>query len=117
MEVILTLVGVAVWMLMEHPVIFWSIVSFFGVLIVIGIVIAIKFPNLVGKHKTNTNPTHFEKDKLPIFEVPKKHKGKCDGDCANCPPHYGYRYGRWYYGHDHVEGCEFGGNRCGGGRD
>ena len=35
----------------------------------------------------------------------------CNGDCANCPPHFGYRYGRWYYGHDHVGGCEFGGNR------
>lgn len=44
----------------------------------------------------------------------KKHTGKCDGDCANCPPHYGYRYGRWYYGHGHVHGCEFGGNRGGG---
>lgn len=39
-----------------------------------------------------------------------KHDGKCDGDCANCPSHYGYRYGRWYYGHHHTEGCEFGGN-------
>lgn len=48
---------------------------------------------------------------------PKKHNGKCDGDCANCPPHYGYRYGRWYYGHSHTEGCEFGGNKCDGGRD
>lgn len=43
------------------------------------------------------------------------HNGKCDGDCAHCPPHYGYRYGRWYYGHDHIEGCEFGGNKGGGG--
>ena len=48
---------------------------------------------------------------------PKKHNGKCDGDCANCPPHYGYRYGRWYYGHSHTEGCTFGGNKCNGGRD
>lgn len=39
-----------------------------------------------------------------------KHNGKCNGDCANCPPHYGYRYGRWYYGHHHVHGCEFGGH-------
>lgn len=45
----------------------------------------------------------------------KKDTGKCDGDCANCPPHYGYRYGRWYYGHDHSEGCTRGGNRNGGG--
>ena len=44
-----------------------------------------------------------------------RHGGSCDGDCAHCPPHYGYRHGRWYYGHDHTHGCEFGGNRCGGG--
>ena len=47
----------------------------------------------------------------------KRHSGKCDGDCANCPPHYGYRHGRWYYGHNHSEGCVFGGNSCSGGRD
>ena len=34
----------------------------------------------------------------------------CNGDCDNCPPHYGYRYGRWYYGHGHQGGCERGGN-------
>ncbi len=42
---------------------------------------------------------------------------RCDHDCANCPPHYGYRYGRWYYGHGHTEGCEFGGNKGDGGAD
>ena len=41
----------------------------------------------------------------------KKYDGHCDGDCANCPPHYGYRYGRWYYGKGHQYGCEFGGNK------
>lgn len=41
----------------------------------------------------------------------KKHDGHCDGDCANCPPHHGYRYGRWYYGKGHQYGCEFGGNK------
>ena len=44
-----------------------------------------------------------------------RHSGRCDGDCANCPPHYGYRYGRWYYGKGHVHGCQFGGNRENGG--
>lgn len=39
------------------------------------------------------------------------HNGRCNGDCENCPPHYGYRYGRWYYGHHHRHGCEFGGNK------
>ncbi len=47
----------------------------------------------------------------------KKHNGRCDGDCTNCPPHYGYRYGRWYYGHDHAYGCEFGGNKGSGSMD
>lgn len=41
--------------------------------------------------------------------------GKCNGDCAHCPPHYGYRYGRWYYGYGHTHGCEFGGNHGDGG--
>lgn len=35
----------------------------------------------------------------------------CNRDCKNCPPHYGYRYGRWYYCHHHNQGCELGGNR------
>ena len=39
-----------------------------------------------------------------------KHPGRCTVDCAHCPAHYGYRYGRWYYGHHHTHGCEFGGN-------
>ena len=36
--------------------------------------------------------------------------GRCDGNCASCPSHYGYRYGRWYYGHGHRYGCQRGGN-------
>lgn len=40
----------------------------------------------------------------------KRHSGSCDGNCANCPPHYGYRFGRWYHGHDHVYGCGLCGN-------
>ncbi len=47
----------------------------------------------------------------------KRHNGRCNGDCANCPPHYGYRYGRWYYGHSHQYGCEYNGNRGDGGWD
>lgn len=68
-----------------------------------------------------TRVKHEEKDDIVVFpthnakETKKKHSGKCDGDCANCPPHYGYRYGRWYYGRHHIEGCEFGGNDGSGG--
>ena len=47
----------------------------------------------------------------------QQHNSRCNGDCAHCPPHYGYRYGRWYYGHDHVHGCEFGGNKGSGSMD
>ena len=43
-----------------------------------------------------------------------RHNGRCNGNCSQCPPHYGYRYGRWYFGHDHAYGCEFGGNKCSG---
>lgn len=45
----------------------------------------------------------------------KQKHGKCDGDCDHCPPHFGYRYGRWYYGHGHTHGCQRGGN-CADGR-
>ena len=50
----------------------------------------------------------------------RKNRGshiRCNGDCANCPPHYGYRNGRWYYGHCHQYGCEFGGNKGDGSMD
>ena len=57
------------------------------------------------------------RDYMKTESKPKKHSGRCDGTCTNCPPHYGYRYGRWYYGHNHIEGCQFGGNKGGGGRD
>ncbi len=45
-----------------------------------------------------------------------KKSGKCTGNCATCPPHYGYRYGRWYYGHGHDWGCEFNGCGCSAGK-
>ena len=44
----------------------------------------------------------------------KKQTRRCNGDCAHCPHHYGYRHGRWYYGHGHNYGCERGGNKGGG---
>ena len=54
---------------------------------------------------------HVNRPGNSIFHITeKRHNGKCNGDCANCPPHYGYRYGRWYYGHGHQHGCERDGN-------
>lgn len=54
---------------------------------------------------------------IDYLSRPTGHNGRCNGDCANCPPHYGYRYGRWYYGHDHIYGCERGGNKGSGSMD
>lgn len=80
----------------------------------------------IEKNLKTINRTDARKTKKPGFgrslfvllaalgrsnqKVGKKHSGRCDGDCANCPPHYGYRYGRWYYGHGHRYGCQRGGN-------
>ena len=56
--------------------------------------------------------THYAHWFQPLSGITsEKHDGHCDGDCANCPSHYGYRYGRWYYGKGHQYGCEFGGNK------
>ena len=52
----------------------------------------------------------------PWFSGGHGDSGKCNGDCDNCPAHYGYRYGRWYYGHGHQHGCERGGNGGASGR-
>ena len=52
----------------------------------------------------------FASDTDPIHS----HPNRCTGDCFRCPSHYGYRYGRWYYGHHHTHGCEFGGTDCSG---
>ena len=53
---------------------------------------------------------------VPVFwlmgkfpEYPKE-STRCNGDCEHCPPHYGNRYGRRYYGKGHSSGCERGGN-------
>ncbi len=54
------------------------------------------------------NPRANKQDKA----LRRKGSIQCGLGNPNCKPHYGYRYGRWYYGHHHTEGCEFGGN-CG----
>lgn len=56
-------------------------------------------------------------DKEPVTAAVRNSAERLTADCANCPPHYGYRYGRWYYGHDHDHGCEFGGNKGSGSMD
>lgn len=69
----------------------------------IGVIINLTKPYYGGSHHRSSWGHSSKKS--------GKKKGRhCDGDCTNCPAHYGYRYGRWYYGHGHQHGCERGGN-------
>ena len=117
MEALLVILGIVLYLLFEHPVIFWIVVALFIAIIVIAIAGAIKSPSEHRWEPQEEKISFFDDDSSE--KIYKKHRAgqRCNGDCANCPPHYGYRYGRWYYGHDHIEGCEFGGNRGGGGMD
>ena len=112
--------GILLFLLMEHPIIFWLLV----ILFLSGIVVLIV--GEINKHSSkNSHGSGFFSGIAGVSKgvstnrSGKKHNhdGKCDGDCKNCPPHYGYRHGRWYYGHGHNYGCEFGGNKGGGGQD
>lgn len=111
MEVMI-IVAIIIYILYKYPI----VLLFLGISVIVGIVIGVC--RLITGKNTDISDSADYTDALFLDEtVRNSHKGRCDGDCANCPPHYGYRYGRWYYGHDHVEGCQFGGNRCGGGMD
>lgn len=70
-----------------------------------------------GSGSNSSQRSASRRQENDTYSSPRRHNGRCNGDCAHCPPHYGYRYGRWYYGHDHVHGCEFGGNRGSGSMD
>ena len=114
-------IGVIVYIIVKIVMNYWWLL-----LIIIGVLALLVYlvtaaEKRQGISRTNTfNPrSNFIGNVISasdwLEEKPKKkHSGKCDGDCANCPPHYGYRYGRWYYGRDHIRGCQFGGNRGGG---
>lgn len=83
---------------------------------IIGITIAIAAavftsPSGSGNHESIEHNEQTEGSWLDDGDT-----GRCNGDCANCPPHYGYRYGRWYYGHSHQHGCQRGGNGGASGR-
>ena len=99
---------------------YWLLITF-GIMCVTTIGLSIWDSIVKERNKTENNDEEYSETKDYTIrskpEKKKKHSGRCDGDCANCPAHYGYRYGRWYYGHSHTEGCEFGGNKCNGGRD
>ena len=81
------------------------VAGIFGILYVI-------FGTILGLAKKYDGGSHHHRSSWGSFgKHTSKKKGRyCDGDCDNCPAHYGYRYGRWYYGHGHMHGCERGGN-------
>ena len=118
---ILVTIGVIVAIIYYVVVNYWWVLLIILGVFVLLVILAVVAARNQGKSGTNT----FESGPRPtkkvvtssgwFEETPKKeHNGRCNGDCANCPPHYGYRYGRWYYGRDHIHGCQFGGNRGGG---
>jgi hypothetical protein len=115
--------GLCLFLIMEHPLIFWGLIIFLATLFILIIIFG-----TIGGKSTNRSAVHYKRRTVTSTHKPEDfsiftssqnnvYSGKCDGDCANCPPHYGYRYGRWYYGHNHSRGCERRGNSASGGRD
>lgn len=89
-----------------------GILGFLGMIVaaIFG-VFAVFLGVIFGLTKKYDGGSHRHSSSWGSFGNHSKKKGShCDGDCANCPAHYGYRYGRWYYGHGHQHGCVRGGN-------
>lgn len=78
-----------------------SILGVFGLFLGVIFSLTKKYDGRSTRHRSPWGHSH---------KKAKKKSRHCDGDCDNCPAHYGYRYGRWYYGHGHQWGCERGGN-------
>ena len=95
-----------------------GVLKFFGVIaaVIFGI-FGVFLSVIFGLTKKYGGSSHRHSSWGSFGSHSTKKKGRhCDGDCANCPAHYGYRYGRWYYGHGHQWGCERGGNGGASGR-
>ena len=89
-----------------------GVLKFFGVIaaVIFGI-FGVFLSVIFGLTKKYGGSSHRHSSWGSFSRHSTKKKGRhCDGDCANCPAHYGYRYGRWYYGHGHQWGCERGGD-------
>ena len=78
-----------------------AILGIFGLFLGVIFSLTKKYDGRSTRHRSSWGHSH---------KKAKKKSRYCDGDCDNCPAHYGYRYGRWYYGHGHQWGCERGGN-------
>ena len=62
-------------------------------------------------HKSGLLGTLFGGILGALFDSSSGSGGKNDS------PHYGYRYGRWYYGHGHTYGCDHCDDKDSGGKD
>ena len=78
----------------------------FGLAIIVGVAVAIA----QGSNGSTGGHGHSKNDSSGHSVFGSSNTHRCNGDCDNCPAHYGYRYGRWYYGHGHQHGCVRGGN-------
>ena len=64
-----------------------------------------------NNHKSGLLGTLFGGILGALFDSSSGSGGKSDS------PHYGYRYGRWYYGHGHTYGCDHCDDKESGGKD
>lgn len=64
-----------------------------------------------NNHKSGLLGTLFGEILGALFDSSSGSGGKNDSQ------HYGYRYGRWYYGHGHTYGCDHCDDKESGGKD
>lgn len=132
--IVLSVIAVIVGFILIFIIEYWEFLLAFLILTVVIAIIAVKYESENGTGEKRDLPQksyepHDNSVKNAVAAAAlidlifsdnvseKRHKGYCDGDCRNCPPHYGYRYGRWYYGRCHTYGCQLGGNRGDGAMD
>ena len=61
-----------------------------------------------------SRPAKAEKPRIGLLPIlvgvlsglQKSKESRCPPSCEEREPHYGYRYGRWYYGTGHTRGCQ-----------
>ena len=82
---------------------------FFGLVFLVALLGGVILSEKEAQKKGGSLSQHMHGGNTHVHTL-HRHSNRCDGNCAVCPSHYGYRYGRWYYGKGHQRGCERGGN-------
>ena len=88
---------------------FWKTLGYLILVLCVLVLLSNWHGSTTTEHKINGKTyiitgTHADRERAA------SELGYCNGDCEHCPPHYGNRYGRRYYGKGHSSGCERGGN-------